>query len=69
MWALLVAGDLVEGTVIDSSTITADREQTNAQAATCGGHRLANIRELLANTLDAVDVDAGDNQPHVRGTG
>ena len=69
MWALLVAGDLVEGTVIDSSTITADREQTNAQAATYGGHRLANIRELLANTLDAVDVDdAGDNQPHVRGT-
>jgi len=39
MWGLLVAGDLVEGTVIDSSTITADREQTDAQAATCGGHQ------------------------------
>ncbi|MFG1933893.1 AMP-binding protein [Mycobacterium sp. NPDC048908] len=69
MWALLVAGDLVEGTVIDSSTLTADLEQTNAQAATCGGHPLANIRELRANTLDAVDVDdAGGNQPNVRGT-
>ena len=63
-----MAGDLVEGTVIDSSTITADREQTNAQAATCGGHRRADIRELLANTLDAVDVgNAGNNQPNVRG--
>ena len=57
MWALLVAGDLVEGTVIDDVTITADNEQTSAQTATAGGHRLANIRELLAKTLDVVDVD------------
>ena len=39
MWALLMAGDLVEGTVIDSSTITADREQTTHRqrlVAVCG---------------------------------
>ena len=57
MWALLVAGDLVEGTVIDDETITADNEQASAPTPTSWGHRPANIQELLAKTLDAVDVD------------
>jgi len=57
MWALLVAGDLTEGTVIDEAAVTADPERTSAQAPAPRGHHLANIRELLAKTLDAVVVD------------
>jgi hypothetical protein len=57
MRALLMAGDLVEGTVSDDTTVTAENKRTGAQESTSGGHRLANIRELLAKTLDAVEVD------------
>jgi acyl-CoA synthetase (AMP-forming)/AMP-acid ligase II len=39
MWALLVAGDLVEGTVIDDGTITADNEQASAPTPISWGYR------------------------------
>jgi acyl-CoA synthetase (AMP-forming)/AMP-acid ligase II len=55
MWALLVAGELTEGTVIDAAPVTTDTERTGPAAPK--GHRLANIRELLAKTLESVAID------------